>query len=117
MQWYFLLQRIFPAQKLNPHLLHWQADSFPLSHLGSSTKELVRRAGAHVWCDSGDPVEANDCLFSLHARASGRKRVRLPRKAASVVDVFGKRVVARDVDEFEFYAPLHSSHLFYLEKP
>ena len=45
------------------------------------------------------------------------KRVRLPRKAASVVDVFGKRVVARDVDEFEFYAPLHSSHLFYLEKP
>ena len=80
-------------------------------------KELVRRAGAHVWCDSGDPVEANDCLFTLHARAPGRKRVRLPRKAASVVDVFGNRIVARDVDAFEFDAPLHSSHLFYLEKP
>ena len=76
-------------------------------------KELVRRAGAHVWCDSGDPVEANDCLFTLHARAPGRKRVRLPRKAASVEDVFCNRVVARDVDEFEFDAPLHSSRLFY----
>ena len=30
---YFLLQGIFPTQK--PHLLHWQADSLPLSHQGS----------------------------------------------------------------------------------
>ena len=26
---------VFPAQGLNPHLLHWQASSLPLSHLGS----------------------------------------------------------------------------------
>ena len=32
---YFLLQGIFPTQELNPGLLHWQADSLPLSHLGS----------------------------------------------------------------------------------
>ena len=35
----FLLQGIFPTQGLNPHLLrllHWQAYSLPLSHLGSS---------------------------------------------------------------------------------
>ena len=31
---HFLLQGIFPAQGSNPHLLHWQADSLPLSHLG-----------------------------------------------------------------------------------
>ena len=34
---HFLLQRIFVTQGLNPHLLcllHWQADSLPLSHLG-----------------------------------------------------------------------------------
>ena len=29
---HFLLQRIFPTQGLNPWLLHWQADSLPLSH-------------------------------------------------------------------------------------
>ena len=32
---YFLLQGIFPDQGLNPRLLHQQADSFPLSYLGS----------------------------------------------------------------------------------
>ena len=32
---HFLLQGIFPIQELNLPLLHWQADSFPLSHLGS----------------------------------------------------------------------------------
>ena len=30
----FLLQGIFPTQGLNVHLLHWQADSLPLSHQG-----------------------------------------------------------------------------------
>ena len=33
--WYFLLQGIFPTQGSNPRLLHWQADSSPLSHWGS----------------------------------------------------------------------------------
>ena len=35
---YFLLQRIFPTQRQNPHLLsllHWQMGSLPLSRLGS----------------------------------------------------------------------------------
>ena len=30
---HFLLQGIFPTQRLNPRLLHWQADSLPLHHL------------------------------------------------------------------------------------
>ena len=36
--YHFLLQGIFPVQRLDPHLLnllHWQAGSLPLSHLGS----------------------------------------------------------------------------------
>ena len=32
---HFLLQSISLTQELNPHLLHWQADSLPLNHLGS----------------------------------------------------------------------------------
>ena len=32
---HFLLQGIFPTQRLNPCFLHWQADSLPLSYLGS----------------------------------------------------------------------------------
>ena len=33
---HFLLQGIFPTQGPNPCLLHWQADSLPLCHLGSA---------------------------------------------------------------------------------
>ena len=35
---HFLLQGIFPTRRSNSHhlhLLHWQADSLPLSHMGS----------------------------------------------------------------------------------
>ena len=32
--YHFLLQGSFPSQGLKLHLLHWQADSLPLSHLG-----------------------------------------------------------------------------------
>ena len=32
---HFLLLHIFPTHGSNPHLLRWQSDSLPLSHLGS----------------------------------------------------------------------------------
>ena len=35
---HFLLQGIFPSQGSNPCLLHWQADSLPLSHQGRPQK-------------------------------------------------------------------------------
>ena len=38
---HFLLQGIFPTHGSNPHLLHWQADSLPLSHQGSPTLEIT----------------------------------------------------------------------------
>ena len=43
-QEYFLLQRIFLTQRSNLcllHLLHWQADSLPLSHLGEHNGILL----------------------------------------------------------------------------
>ena len=43
---HFLLQGIFPTQGLNPHLLHllhWQADSLPLDHLGSPHTSTLSR--------------------------------------------------------------------------
>ena len=36
----FLLQGVFWTQGLNFHLLHWQADSLPLSHQGSQVNIL-----------------------------------------------------------------------------
>ena len=76
-------------------------------------KGLVQKSGAHVWCEDGDPVEANGSLFLLHARKAGEKHVRLPRRVTAVTDVFTGRIIARDTDTFTFDAGRHSSHLFY----
>ena len=38
---YFLLQGIFLTQGLNLNLLHWQANSLPLSHIYISPKEVL----------------------------------------------------------------------------
>ena len=38
---HFLLQRIFPVQRLNLPLLHWYVGSLPLSHQGSSHDVLL----------------------------------------------------------------------------
>ena len=71
----FLLQAIFPTQDSKPHLLHWQADSLPLSNqrspfsqdsgapgVGSGLPVTLLRAGlAHPgrrcrsWCCSLGP--------------------------------------------------------------
>ena len=76
-------------------------------------RDIYARVGVHVYSRTGDPVEANDRLFTLHARFAGVKEITLLRKT-TVLDVFNKRIVAKDVDTFSFDAPLHSSWLFYL---
>ena len=45
-----LLQRIFLTLGSNLHLLHWQADSLPLSHLGSPyNKTLSVKASSELF--------------------------------------------------------------------
>ena len=75
-------------------------------------RNMYARAGVHVYTDTADPMEANDRLVTLHARFAGRKTVKLP-KRATVLDVFNRRIVAKNAEEFSFEAPLHSSWLFY----
>ena len=73
---------------------------------------IYRKSGVHVYSETGDPTEACDSFVTIHTRDAGRKRIRLPRKA-TVVDVFNHRLVAENVDVFEFDAPMHATYLFY----
>jgi hypothetical protein len=75
-------------------------------------RDLYAKTGIHIYSRTGDPIEANDRLFTLHARFAGLKTVTLPRKT-TVLDVFNRRIVAKDTDTFTFDAPIHSSWLFY----
>ncbi|MBR6587982.1 MAG: hypothetical protein IKK82_11250, partial [Kiritimatiellae bacterium] len=74
--------------------------------------DIAKRAGVHIYSTATDPMEANGDFVTLHARFAGKKTIRLP-KRTSVYDVFGGKVLAKDVKEFSFDAPLHSSWLFY----
>ena len=66
----------------------------PFGEHGDATVDAMREAGV------------------AYARTAGAKTVHLPRKT-TVVDLVGRRVVARDTDVFSFDADLHSTHLFY----
>ena len=84
----------------------WQVDQ-------TFIRDMLKTAGVFVYCDSNDPTEANEKLFTLHARYAGKKTVRIPRRT-TVLDIFGRRIVARNADSFCFDAKLHTTYLFYL---
>ena len=75
--------------------------------------EILKRAGVFRYITSDDPSDANTRLFVLHARYSGRKHVRLPRRT-TVLDVFAKKIIARNADCFETVLNLHETKWFYL---
>lgn len=79
---------------------------------GPLLQRIARDAGVHIFGDSLDIFETNERFVSFHARNAGEKTIRLPRRT-TVVDVFNRKLVARDVDSFSFEAELHSSWLFY----
>ena len=74
--------------------------------------DVLKQAGAFVYSETSDPVEANEHLFTLHARFAGKKTIHLP-KAGDVLDIMNGKIVARNVDTFTFDAPLHSTWFFY----
>jgi len=74
--------------------------------------DIAKRAGAHLYAEGLDPLEANSSLVMLHARFPGEKNIKLP-YATDVVDIFNRQVVGKNVAEFDFDAKLHETRLFY----
>lgn len=63
--------------------------------------QVAQEAGVHIWCKPGDALSAGAGIVSLHAASSGRKHIELP-EAADVVDLFEKKVVARNATSIDF---------------
>ena len=64
-----LLLEILPTQGLNLHLwhlLHWQADSLPLSHLGSTSKKCVFSSVAQSCLTLCNPMDCSTPGFPVH---------------------------------------------------
>ena len=61
------LQGIFLAQELNPHLLHWQVDSLPLSQLGSPFCSTVQFSSVAQSCPTlCDPMNRSTPGLPVH---------------------------------------------------
>ena len=50
---HFLSHGIIPTPRLNPHLLHFQADSLPPHHQGSPSYTLLYLVISTIWVESG----------------------------------------------------------------
>lgn len=74
--------------------------------------DIAKRSGVHLFSEALDPLEANSSLIMIHARFPGKKRIKLP-YAADVVDVFNRKIVAKNVSEFDYEMKIHESVLFY----
>ena len=73
---HFLLQRVFLTQKLNLCLLYWQADSFPLSHLGSPVYLYVCVSICiyiYIWRESASHNCGGQQVQNLQGSPAGRR--------------------------------------------
>ena len=64
---HFLLQGIFPNQGLNPHFLHWQVDSLPLSHQGNHVQPKLSsvQSLSPVWLFATPRTAAHQASLSI----------------------------------------------------
>ena len=63
---HFFLQGTFPTQGSNPHILHWQVGSLPLSHLGSPSKSVQFSSVAQSCPTLCDPMNRSTPGLPVH---------------------------------------------------
>jgi hypothetical protein len=82
--------------------------------------ELLRRvakeAGVHIYCETDEPLWANQRFVGFHTAGGGIRNFRLPKKVARVTELFSGKVVATETDQFEISLPAPCTVLFHLEE-
>ena len=73
---------------------------------------LLKKAGIFQYSTSYDPLDASDNVIMFHARTPGRKEIILPYKT-DVLDVYSKKITARNTDKFSTDLKLHETKCFY----
>ncbi|MBR2625513.1 MAG: hypothetical protein IKD23_03840 [Lentisphaeria bacterium] len=73
---------------------------------------VLEKAGVFQYSSTRDPLDADSNLIMLHARTPGNKTIRLPYKT-DVLDVFNRKIIARNTDSFTTGIKLHETKCFY----
>ncbi|MCE9613601.1 MAG: hypothetical protein K8T26_04950 [Lentisphaerae bacterium] len=74
---------------------------------------VARYAGVHLYSEAGDVLYAGRELLAVHTVSGGARTFRLPRKAGVVVDLFTRKVVARNTRSFTVKLPTVSTTMWY----
>ena len=77
---------------------------------------IARFAGVHLYNEQGDVLYATPDLLSVHTVGGGARTFRLPRRVEVVYDLFNRRVVAQDTDQFEALLNPASTAFYYTGK-
>jgi hypothetical protein len=70
-------------------------------------------AGVHLYSRAGDVLYANKNLLAVHTVSGGDRTFRLPRQAEEIYDLFARRTVARNSNQFQVKLRPVSTSLFY----
>ena len=93
--------------------------SVAISKHEDATVEVLRgvaqKAGVLLYVDDGSPVYASERLVAVHTKEGGVKKISLPRKVAKVTEAFSGRLVAENVQSFEYEFAAPETALFELE--
>lgn len=65
----------------------------------------ARLAGVHLYSETDDALYASGEFLMIHTRQAGTKRLRLPRVAPQVTEIFTGEVLATNVDEVILHVP------------
>jgi len=65
-------------------------------------REILQRAGVHLYVEGENPVYSNQRLLAIHFRTGGERTVSLPRTCRKVVDVLTGTTVAEDTSAFTY---------------
>ena len=86
---HFLLQWIFQTQGLNPHLLHGQADSLPMHHLGSPGGSMLAnkytQRTSPILCLSHSLLTIFTHIFKMSTTSSRNIILRQKKKGGCII--------------------------------
>ena len=77
-----------------------------------SLTKIASDAGVHLYLDAPATVFAKEGFLAVHSKDGGEKTIRLPKRAATVVDLLAGKAVAHDADVFTVRFDTPDTRLF-----
>lgn len=78
-------------------------------------RAAAKEAGVHLYLENDNMVCHNRSLLGIHTKTPGKQIVRLPAKC-DVYDIFGNKLIGKDIDSFEIPDGVGKTYLYFTGK-